>query len=87
MDDNQKDISNGINPLVKVKVANLSGRSKRKVARANTVHLRGICPFCGADNMKFHKVIYMKPVKHDVWYCKKCGKTADREDLEYVKYA
>lgn len=66
----------------------LSGRSKRRLERAKTVHLRGICPQCGKTNMKFHKRLYLKGsnVQLNKWYCKNCGKAATREELKYVKY-
>lgn len=75
-------------PSKKIFYPALSGRSKRKLDRAKTVHLRGICPKCGATNMKWHKVLYIKgeAVTAKKWYCKKCGKTADRDELKYVKY-
>lgn len=85
--DDAKDISNGINPLLKVKIANVAGYSKRKMDRANTIHLRGVCPKCGKFGMKYVK--YMptksKSIKNK-WYCKHCGTSATREELKYVKY-
>jgi len=67
----------------------LSGRSKRKLERAQTVHLKAICPQCGAPNMKFRKVLFIKgtAIQHKKWYCKNCGKTATRGELKHVKYA
>lgn len=66
----------------------LSGRSKRKLDRQTTIHLRGICPSCGKTNMRFYKRIYTKgnDVKHNKWFCKSCGKSFNRDQLDYVKY-
>ncbi len=81
-------VSNGIHPLQKIQIANLSGYSKRKLQRRNTVHLRGKCPKCGEYGMKFVKDIPLVSGKydHNKWVCKKCGNKATRKDLEYVKY-
>ncbi len=66
----------------------LSGRSKRRLARQNTIHLRAICPNCGKTNMRFYKRIYSKPdIINNRWFCKGCSKSFKREDLKYVKYA
>lgn len=75
-------------PSEKIFYPALSGRSKRKLDRAKTIHLRGICPQCGKTNMKFYKKLYIKgsEVKTNKWYCQRCGKTASREELKYVKY-
>lgn len=78
-----KDISKGINPLQRIRYASLSGRSARKLARQNTVHLRGLCPNCG-NAMKWRKMDLNG--NKNVWVCKNCGKTLARKDLPYVKY-
>lgn len=76
-----------INPLVKIRYASLSGRSKRKFERHNTVHLKGICPKCGAYGMRFKKDILLKSGSdHNKWVCEKCGYKATREELKYIKY-
>ncbi len=69
--------------------ASLSGGSKRKLVRANTVHLRGICPACGSGGMKWYKRIALKNGSSysGVWYCKNCNHVSNRKELEYVKYA
>ena len=66
----------------------LSGRSRRKLLRLNTIHLRGLCPVCGDQTVRFYKEIVFngKANQHNKWYCKKCHNTFDRKDLEYVKY-
>ena len=76
-----------IKPLIRY--ANLSGRSKRKLERQNTVHLKGVCPKCGAYGMRFKKDIYYKGMKnpeHNKWLCAKCGFRASRDQLKYIKY-
>lgn len=65
----------------------MTGYFGRMLKRRNTIHLRGVCPNCGRTNMKFRKILYGKPIKHDIWYCSRCGKTAKRGDLEYVRYS
>ena len=67
----------------------LSGRTKRRLKRMNTIHLQGLCPVCGDQPVRFYKDLVFahgKEAEHNKWYCKKCGKTFDRKDLEYVKY-
>ena len=61
-------------------IAPLTGRSKRKLIRQNTVHLRAICPNCGKTNIR-----YSSHAKK--WYCKKCNKFFKRNELEYVRYS
>lgn len=78
-----KDISKGINPLQRIKYASLSGRSARKLARQNTVHLRALCPDCG--NVMVWKKITAAGAKN-VWMCRGCKKVLARKDLPYVKY-
>lgn len=84
-----KDVSKAIHPMVRTMYPNLSGRSKRKLFRQNTVHLRGICPICGKPSMKYAKDIFIsaKKTDHNKWVCGKCGTRATREELKNnVKY-
>lgn len=69
-------------------VNHLSGRSKRRLKRMNTVHLEGLCPNCKDEPVRFYKDLVFKGrnPEHNKWYCKKCKKTFRREDLKYVKY-
>ena len=70
-------------------VNHLSGKSKRKLKRMNTVNLRGLCPNCKDEPVRFYKDLIFGPGRkseHNKWYCKKCKKTFRREDLQYVKY-
>ena len=57
----------------------LTGSTKRKLIRQNTVHLRGVCPACGEFGTRYSK-------SEKKWICKKCGTKAGRRELEYVKY-
>lgn len=57
----------------------LTGSFKRKLVRANTVHLKGMCPSCGEFGMRYSQ-------KEKKWVCKKCGTKAERKDLDYVKH-
>ena len=83
---------NRIVPLKKEVFPSLSGRSKRRLMRQNTVHLDGFCPSCGS-RCRWKKTIlngYVngKPIYiHSKWVCqnKECGKKWDRKDFEYVK--
>ncbi len=91
MDDykESKDIhTRAFNALERYFFPQLSGSSKRKLERQNTIHLRGICPNCGKTNMRFYKRIYTKSGSNmaNRWFCKGCGKAFKREDLEYVKF-
>ena len=89
MSTNLVEENNDIKPLSKIVYASLSGRSKRKFERRNTVHLKAICPKCGAYGMKYKKDIFYNggnDTDHNKWYCSKCGKRASREELKYVKY-
>lgn len=70
-------------PLEKHFYPALSGRTKRRMKRQNTVHLRAICPECGKDGMKYHKYLNGKC---NVWYCTNCKKIFPRNSLEYTKY-
>ena len=81
------DISNGINPMQRIRYASLSGRSARKFKRKNTVHLRAECPACGGE-MRWKKDIFITQDKilHNVWVCRKCRKALNRENLDNVKY-
>lgn len=66
----------------------LSGRSARKLRRANTVHLDGLCPNCG-ERARWQKDIPLVNGKwdHNKWVCKYCNSKFDRKDFKYVKYA
>lgn len=72
-----------INPLVKIRYASLSGRSKRKLNRMNTVHWIGICPECGGECEYKHNWAIKKK---DIWVCKKCKKAFNKEVLKDGRY-
>ena len=59
-------------------IGTLSGRSLRKIKRANTVHLLGLCPGCGAT-LRYNKHL-------GGWHCWTCQKTYKRSEFKYVKY-
>ena len=65
----------------------VSGRFARKLRRAQTVHLDGVCPVCGG-RARWQKDIPLVNGKydHEKWVCKKCHSKFDRKDLKNVKY-
>ena len=68
----------------------ITGRFAIKLKRQNTVHLRGVCPRCGTENVKFYKDVTLKGsnnTMHDIWFCRKCGKASSFKELKYVKYS
>lgn len=79
-------------PLKRENFPALSGRSKRRLMRQNTVHLDGFCPECGS-RCRWKKTVLKgyeggKPVYlHDKWVCQnpECRKKWDRKDFTYVK--
>ena len=73
-------------PYRKERFPSLSGRSARKLKRAQTVHLDGMCPACGG-RARFQKDIPVtrEQTLHNKWVCKSCGKIWNREEFKYVK--
>ncbi len=79
-----------IHPMKSVEFPAMSGRSKRKLKRQNTVHWAGICPSCGST-CRFHKDYgskLMKNLVHNVWVCsnKECRKIYNKVDFDEGKY-
>ena len=81
-------------PLKKEQFRALSGRSKRRLERQQTIRLDGYCPACGS-RCRWKKVVptggYTNGKPDHVygkWVCQNaaCGKTWDRKDFDYVKY-
>ena len=74
-------------PFRRERFANLSGRSARKLKRANTVHLDGMCPSCGG-RARWQKDIPVTKDKteHNKWVCKNCRKIWKKEDFKYAKH-
>ena len=77
-----------VKPLARIRMANLGGKTQRRLNRKNTVHLKGICPKCEQVGIKFHKYIPLKngEADHNKWVCPKCNGRFAREELKYVKY-
>lgn len=77
-----------INPLEKHFYPALSGRSKRKLNRQNTIRWVGLCLNCNGV-CKFHKRYFKagarKPLQN-VWVCKECGRVYNKEDFKRGKY-
>ena len=79
-------------PFKKEMFPALSGRSKRRLLRNNTVHLDGFCPECGS-RCRWKKTVlkgYESGVAvylHDKWVCQnpECRKKWDRKDFKYVR--
>ena len=91
---NERDFDGKIIPYKKEVFAALSGRSKRRLMRQNTVHLDGYCPSCGG-RCRWKKAIangYGSNGKvnyiYNKWQCQNpgCKKTWDRKDFKYVKH-
>ena len=79
-----------IHPLERNVYPAMSGRSKRKLNRQNTVRWAGVCPDCGSI-CKFHKEYGSKSTKnlrHNVWVCtnKQCGMVYSKEDFKNGRY-
>lgn len=73
-------------PMRREMFPNLSGRSARKLKRANTVHLDGMCPACGGRARFCRDIpIASDKVVHNRWRCNNCGKIWNREEFKYVK--
>lgn len=79
-----------IHPMKRVEFPAMSGRSKRKLKRQNTVHWAGVCPSCGSL-CKYHKSYGSKErknLKHNVWVCTNdnCRLVYSKEDFKEGKY-
>ena len=89
----ERETESKIVPLKKERFAALSGRSKRRLMRQNTVRLDGYCPSCGS-RCRWKKAIpngYSNGKPNYIygkWQCQNpsCAKKWDRKDFEYVKH-
>ena len=57
-----------------------SGRFKRMLQRAQTVHKEGVCPNCGG-RLRWRKDIYKGKgeYEHNKWVCSKCNNIYAKE--------
>lgn len=79
-----EEVVEDINPLIKIRYASLSGRSKRKMARQNTIRWTGVCLKCGGE-CRYTKYD-PNTEKKDIWVCRNCKSVWHKEDFKDGRY-